>query len=137
MTISRKRLLPSISAEQNARKKPRNNAPCTRCSVCTRLFSQQGLRALNSEDGFFHQTREGFISNLESCDLCSFIFGLASIEFDGVWAPNTHLIFRNSNESLDRRNLGVNALEGTLEDSDRAITIYPFMKESMLSWCFS
>src|SRR5687768_9721120 len=100
MRISRKRPLPSISGKQKTRKKARNNTPCSRCSVCTRLFSQQGLQALNSEDGFSHQTREGYISNLESCDLCSFIFGLASIEFDDVWAPDTHLIFRNSNESF-------------------------------------
>ncbi|KAH6968234.1 hypothetical protein HG530_007676 [Fusarium avenaceum] len=130
MTISRKRLLSSIPAEQKTRKKVRNNAPCPRCSVCTRLFSQQGLRALNSEHGFSHQTREGYISNLETCDLCSFIFGLASIEFDDVWASDTHLIFRNSSESLDRGNLGIDVLEGTLKDSYRSIMIYPFVKDN-------
>ncbi|KIL85068.1 hypothetical protein FAVG1_11496 [Fusarium avenaceum] len=131
MTISRKRSLPGIPAEQKARKKPRNNAPCPRCSVCTRLFSQQGLRALNSEHGFSHQTREGYASNLESCDLCSFIFELASREFgDDVWAPDTHLIFRNSNESLERGNLDINVLKGTIKDSDRSITIYAFAKEN-------
>lgn len=130
MTISRKRSLPSIPAEQKARKKPWNNAPCPRCSICTRLFSQQGLRALNSEHGFSHQTREGYVSNLKSCDLCSFILRLASTEFHDVWEPDMHLIFRNSNESLDRRNLSINALEGILEDSDRSITLYPFVEES-------
>jgi hypothetical protein len=97
------------------------------------LFSQQGLQALNSEDGFSHQTREGFISNLTSCDLCIFIFGLASIEFDDAWAPDSHLVFRNTNKGLGRNNTGINALEGSLKDSDRAITIYPFVKESLLA----
>ncbi|KAG5658083.1 hypothetical protein KAF25_007034 [Fusarium avenaceum] len=77
-------------------------------------MSNQGLRALNSEHGFSHQTREG----------------LASTEFHDVWEPDMQLIFRNSNESLDRRNLGINALEGTLEDSDRSITLYPFVEEN-------
>ncbi|KAF4990998.1 hypothetical protein FGRMN_8119 [Fusarium graminum] len=122
MKNPRKSSLSNVSARKKARK--------DRCSVCADLFSKDGLKALNSSNGFSHRTLEEYKPTLASCDLCNFIFGLAAIEFGHSWLPNTPIVFRNTGEALADIKSTIDILEGSIKDSDGIITIYPFAKEN-------
>lgn len=85
--------VPPKQKQPKRRKKLKNDF---RCTVCIRMFSQRGLKLLNSPSGFRHGTRVEFIdSKSEGCRMCGFILTAVLAEHDGSWDSDDCLIFHN------------------------------------------
>ncbi|RYO83155.1 hypothetical protein DL766_006953 [Monosporascus sp. MC13-8B] len=119
-------------------KRTRESKPDHRCVPCTLMFSEQGLKYLNSPNGFRHRTRaECMASRTEGCRMCEFIFLVVYKEHDKNWGDDDHLIFRNFRSAHSRSTAsgiqlpGIYGLKGCLEsEPDKCIiTMYPFAKK--------
>ncbi|KAM6485902.1 heterokaryon incompatibility protein-domain-containing protein [Trichoderma sp. SZMC 28011] len=61
------------------------------------MLSREGLKSLNSPDGFWHQSRTDCKASAEAgCGLCKLILFAVCSEHDEDWVCEQHLIFRNS-----------------------------------------
>ncbi|KAK4085082.1 uncharacterized protein Triagg1_72 [Trichoderma aggressivum f. europaeum] len=61
------------------------------------MLSHDGLKSLNSLDGFWHQNRTDCIASADAgCGLCKLILFAVCSEHDEDWAHEQRLIFRNS-----------------------------------------
>ncbi|KAI0592765.1 heterokaryon incompatibility protein-domain-containing protein [Biscogniauxia sp. FL1348] len=117
-------------------KRTRESKPELQCVLCTLMFSQQGLKHLNSPKGLRHWTRaECMASRAEGCRLCEFIFLVIYKEHGNNWRDNDPLIFRNFRSSQSTRTVsgsiqlpGIYGLKGSLESElDKfIIKILPF-----------
>ncbi len=123
------------SLEASRSKRTRESKPDRRCAPCALIFSQMGLRCLNSMNGFHHRTRaECMSSRTEGCRLCEFIFLVVCKEHEKDWGDDDRLVFRNfrsahsTNTASSSQLLGIYGLRGSLEPepSKCIITIYPF-----------
>ncbi len=120
------------------RKRIQESTPDPLCTSCTLLFSHQGLGHLNSPSGFRHRTRaECMASGTEGCRLCKFILPAVGKEYEGNWASDDRLIFRNFRDAHSTSKAsgiqlpGIYGLRGFLEsEPDKCvISIYPFAKK--------
>ncbi|CAG9954585.1 unnamed protein product [Clonostachys rosea f. rosea IK726] len=95
------------------------------------MFSEMGLRRLNSPDGFTHHTHDECITSKdEGCILCQLIFELASWTHDDVWGLGDRMVFRNRSSVTGLPTSDIDVLQGSLEGRPDVINIYPFAKAS-------
>jgi hypothetical protein len=127
-------------------KRTRESKPDLRCGPCALMFSQQGLKYLNSPNGSRHRTRdESWASRTEGCRMCEFIFLLVCKEHDKNWGGNDRLIFRNFRNAHLTGTVsgiqlpGIYGLKGSLEsEPDKCIiTMYPFAEKGKYSFLFT
>jgi hypothetical protein len=99
------------------------------CDLCALMFSEMGLRRLNSPDGFTHHTHDECITSKdEGCILCQLIFELASWTHDDVWGLGDRMVFRNRSSVTGLPTSDIDVLQGSLEGRPDVINIYPFAK---------
>ena len=127
-------------------KRTRESKPDLRCAPTPLMFSQQGLRYLNSPNGFRHRTRaESRASRTEGCRMCEFIFLVVCKEHDKNWRDNDRLIFQNFRNAHSTSTVsgfqlpGIYGLKGSLEsEPDKCIiTMYPFAEKGKYSFLFA
>ncbi|KAF6828188.1 heterokaryon incompatibility protein (SNF2 family domain-containing protein) [Colletotrichum plurivorum] len=103
----------------------------TGCSRCELMFSENGLRELDSADGFRHSTfRECCASANKGCPACYFIAATIQRDHEGVWEDDAALTFRNRS-SKTQAAACIDVLDGSLPTIGLVITIYPYAKQSM------
>lgn len=103
----------------------------TGCSRCGLMFSENGLRELNSPDGFRHSTfTECCASANNGCPACYFIAATVERDHEGIWEDDAALTFRNRS-SKKQATACIDILDGSLPTIGRVITIYPYAKQSM------
>ncbi|KAL7911754.1 heterokaryon incompatibility domain-containing protein [Trichoderma velutinum] len=67
------------------------------CEVCTLMLSHDGLKSLNSPDGFWHRNQTDCIASADAgCGLCKLILFAVCNEHGEDWAYEQRLLFRNS-----------------------------------------
>ncbi|RYP79131.1 hypothetical protein DL771_000109 [Monosporascus sp. 5C6A] len=116
-------------------KRTRESKPDLRCVPCALMFSQQGLKYLNSPNGFRHRTRgECMASRTEGCRTREFIFLVVCKEHGKNWGGADRLIFRNFRSAHSTSMVsgiqlpGIYGLNGSVESEPGKciITMYPF-----------
>lgn len=120
-----------ILSNERPTKRARRSDNDSQCDACTRLFSQLSLPKLNSEAGLAHQTRVACEASIRNgCDLCSLVLKLAVDEFGSRWGRHEPIVFRNFSPVRGPR-APIYTLQGTIENGDGCITLYPFAKHGI------
>ncbi|KAM5349512.1 hypothetical protein ACJ41O_006017 [Fusarium nematophilum] len=106
-----------------------------RCEPCRILFSQQGLKDLDSPFGLSHRTRGEFEASIQDgCTFCEFLYGLATKRFGKDWAGDDRLLFRNLDQNLEPEGAAcmsyIHMLQATVKGSKGALTIFPFAENA-------
>lgn len=113
------------------------------CGVCALMFSHEGLKSLNSPDGFWHQNRIDCKASADAgCGLCKLILFAVCSEHDEDWAYEQRLIFRNSRVPRSLSSLpnsqqtGIYGLECSIESEPTkpTVTIHVFAKKGECSF---
>lgn len=110
-------------------KRPRKGELDAPCDLCALMFSEMGLRRLNSPDGFTHHTHDECITSRDGgCIQCQLILDLASWTHDDVWGSDDRMVFRNRSSVTGLPTSDIDVLQGSLEGRPDVISIYPFAK---------
>ncbi|KAF6793038.1 heterokaryon incompatibility protein (SNF2 family domain-containing protein) [Colletotrichum sojae] len=101
----------------------------TGCPRCRRMFSEDGLRELDSADGFRHSTfRECCASANKGCPACYFIAATIQRDHEGMWEDDAALTLRNRS-SKKQAAACIDILDDSLPTIGLVITIYPYAKQ--------
>ncbi|KXH25235.1 hypothetical protein CSIM01_04179 [Colletotrichum simmondsii] len=103
------------------------------CKICLLLFSEDGLKALNSTAGLQHSTFVQCCSRaIGGCPLCHFILAKIKRDQGNDWPDDETLIFRNRSSMKDSKVLPpwIDILDGSLSSGKVVITIYPYAKHA-------
>ncbi len=109
------------------------------CRICALMLSHEGLKSLNSPDGFWHRNRTDCqVSADAGCGLCKLILFAVCREHDEDWTREQRLIFRNCRvpRSLstvpNSQQTGIYGLQCSIESEPTkpTVTIQIFAKKS-------
>ncbi|KAG7038967.1 zinc finger protein [Colletotrichum scovillei] len=123
-----------LSGPHSSSKRTRGRNPMDEyCSSCLLLFSEAGLKALNSTAGLQHPTFVQCCSRaIGGCPLCHFILARIKRDQENDWPDDETLIFHNRSSMKDSKVLPpwIDILDGSLSSGKVVITIYPYAKHA-------
>lgn len=113
------------------------------CGICALMLSHEGLKSLNSPEGFWHRNRGDCKASADAgCGLCKLILFTVCSEHDEDWADEQRLIFRNSrvprsSSTLpNSQQMGIYRLQCSIESEPTkpTVTIQIFAKKGEYSF---